>query len=177
MNQLRESGFTLIEILMVILLVAILAGIAIPQFIDFQTEARNAATQASVGALRTAISNQKAQMIIRCAASPSSWPPAANINANNITNANTPCTAAQVPASQVAFMASGIPSNPWGAVGTATTVTDCTGGDCTQGNGNGCDGNAYDATHGGWCYNPASGAIWANSANNGGAAGATENNY
>ena len=50
-----RRGFTLIELVMVILLLAILAAIAIPNFIDFRTDAKNSATSGAIGALRAAI--------------------------------------------------------------------------------------------------------------------------
>ena len=51
----RYSGFTLIELVMVILSAGDPRGIAIPNFIDFRTDAKNSATQGGVGAMRAAI--------------------------------------------------------------------------------------------------------------------------
>lgn len=50
-----ESGFTVVEILMVILLVGIISTVAIPQFIDFSDEASGTVTQERLVALKTAI--------------------------------------------------------------------------------------------------------------------------
>ena len=50
-----ERGFTLIEILMVILLVGIISGVAIPQFIDFRSDAKAAVTKNRMNELRMAI--------------------------------------------------------------------------------------------------------------------------
>lgn len=49
------SGFTLVEILMVIALIAIVSAIAVPQFVDFRTDAKKAVTQDRMGSLRAAI--------------------------------------------------------------------------------------------------------------------------
>lgn len=52
----NEKGFTLIEIVMVIVLLGILAAVAIPRFLDLQTEAKTAAAKGVKGALRGAFS-------------------------------------------------------------------------------------------------------------------------
>ena len=50
----NNRGFTLIELVMVIVLLGILAAIAVPRFVDLQGEARLAVLDASVGAVRSA---------------------------------------------------------------------------------------------------------------------------
>lgn len=47
----NEKGFTLIEIVMVIVLLGILAAVAIPRFVDLTTDANQAAVDGFAGAL------------------------------------------------------------------------------------------------------------------------------
>jgi MSHA pilin protein MshA len=163
----NQRGFTLIEILMVVMLVSILAAVSIPQFIDFRADAKDAAVSAALGTLRTALANQYAQTGVRCGAS--AWPKAAQLTANDITiGTGAPCTAAQVPTTtDRAFVATAtMPDNPWSGSTAAAknSVTACSGTGCTDSTKN-CAGNAYTTADGGWCYNETSGAIRANSGN------------
>ncbi|MBN1794341.1 MAG: prepilin-type N-terminal cleavage/methylation domain-containing protein [Candidatus Omnitrophica bacterium] len=50
------TGFTLIELIMVIVVLGALAAIAIPKFTSLQDSAHQAAADGSIGAMRTAIS-------------------------------------------------------------------------------------------------------------------------
>jgi len=54
MNMKRQSGFTLIELVVVIALLGILAAFAIPRFASLETEARSATIQGLSGSVRSA---------------------------------------------------------------------------------------------------------------------------
>jgi len=53
MRKIVQGGFTLIELVVVIVILGILAAVAIPQFTDVAAEARIAVGQASCGALQS----------------------------------------------------------------------------------------------------------------------------
>lgn len=172
------KGFTIIEMIIVILICSILAAIAIPQFIDYRKEAKDAKTLQYLGVIRVGIANQYAQQILRCSARAGDWSKAASIAANDVTvGAGAPCLGSSLGnvAAEKKFVAdANFPENPWssGNLATARSVTACVdsggnngiGGGCTRCAASGCDNSSGHSQ--GWCYNEHTGDFWADSANN-----------
>ena len=53
--MLKRKGFTLVELVIVIAILGILAGVAIPAYADLQAEARSSQAQATLGSFRSAL--------------------------------------------------------------------------------------------------------------------------
>lgn len=59
----KRAGFTLIELIMVIAILAILATVSIPKFIDLTIEAKKSGAQGGLGSIRSAVAISYAQSI------------------------------------------------------------------------------------------------------------------
>ena len=169
-------GFTLIELVMVILLLSILAAVAIPNFQDMRIEARNASTRGSLGGIRSAIAVARATIALKEDTTAPAYPGFTEIQANVYIGSHPVLSAiSTTPGKRILDGASGVPVNPW----TLTTVPlnqqnsvwDCSTLTKTQVR------STAGGTNLGWCYNQTNGDFWANSSRNTGTTGNEENNF
>ena len=56
MNKKSEGGFTLVELIIVIIIIGILAALAIPQFMDSTTDARDSTLRSNLAVMRNSVS-------------------------------------------------------------------------------------------------------------------------
>lgn len=65
----KQSGFTIIELVVVIALLGILSAVALPRFIDVTDDAHNAAVEGAAGGFAAGVALAKAKAVVENAAS------------------------------------------------------------------------------------------------------------
>jgi prepilin-type N-terminal cleavage/methylation domain-containing protein len=71
----KSAGFSLVELMIVVAIMAILAAIAIPSFLRFSMKAKTAEATSNLAAIRTAEESYKAEndVYLVCAGTPGAW--------------------------------------------------------------------------------------------------------
>lgn len=75
----KQAGFTLIELVVVIVILGIMAATALPKFVDMSSDARIAKMQAAAGSIKAAAAMAYAQSATTGTAA---WPVAATVMGN-----------------------------------------------------------------------------------------------
>ena len=124
--NLNQKGFTLVELVIIIVILGILAAVAIPKYQDITTEAKEAAARASLGAIRSGITIYYANQAVKTGTA--TWP-----TLNQLETSGT-------------VMEQSLPKNPYQATANApdSIVTGVTKGTVEGTRG----GWAYDAATG-----------------------------
>ena len=135
-----RRGFTLVELVIVIVVLGILASVAIPKFFDVTADAKEAATKAALGNVRSAIANYYAYSATPSGGNSAGWP-----TLTNVTTAGT-------------VLEQVLPNNPYS---TSSAQNACIAG-ATKGT------PPTAAATGGWAYKAASGEFWADTDSNNG---------
>ena len=79
----NQKGFTLIEIIAVLVILGILAAVAVPKFIDLQNDARTKAAQAAISEVKARLSMGYGKYLLKNSAKPADIPAICGANGVN----------------------------------------------------------------------------------------------
>lgn len=129
----NQRGFSLIELVIIIVILGILAAVAIPKYQDITAEAKEAAARGSLGGLRSGVMIFYANKAVTTGTA--TWPTLTELGTIGATG----------------VMEQSIPENPYQLDASApdSIVTGVAKGSIV-------------GIRGGWAYNSATGEIWAN---------------
>lgn len=129
----NQRGFTLVELVIIIVILGILAAVAIPKYQSLSTEAKESAARAALGGLRSGITIYYANSAVKTGTA--TWPDADSLRTPGI------------------VMEQAIPENPY-----CTRFPDS-----IQSVGAGvAKGTLRNGSRPGWVYKPSTGEIWLN---------------
>ena len=128
----NRPGFTLIELVTVIVILGILSAVALPVYLDYRTDAKMSACKGTLGAIRAGIANFYAK------------------STTTGGNAAYPTIAQLITLPTV--MIDDIPDNPYDTDAVKNNIVD----------GTGVAKGVVTGVAGGWQYNPVNGQFWAN---------------
>lgn len=114
----KKSGFTLVEILIVVIILGILAAVVIPQFSDASDDTRSSSVMTNLKTVRSQLQLYKAQHN-------ETWPVDAELGQMiTFTDAGGNTNASQTATFRFGPYLLRVPANPYTGVSTVTTVAD-----------------------------------------------------
>jgi general secretion pathway protein G len=158
-SKCKTAGFTLVELLIVVVILAILAAVAIPQFTSSAEDAKASALQANLGVLRSSMELYKLQHNGKFPGFPSAGgdPTTAEFSAQMLTSSKVDGSTAAAGTAGYAFgpyVKEQIPVNPANGLNTVTVLKDA---DAFPASADGASG---------WVYKPSIGKIRPNATGN-----------
>ena len=114
----RKNGFTLVEILIVVIILGILAAVVIPQFSDASDDTRSSSAMTNLKTVRSQLQLYKAQHN-------ETWPDAADLGQmTTFTDAEGTTNATQTAVYRFGPYLLRVPANPYTGANTVTIVAD-----------------------------------------------------
>ncbi len=128
----NRKGFTLIELVTVIVILGILSAVALPIYLDYKADAQAAATKGALGGIRAGVANFYAYSATDAGGGTLAFPTLVELTTLGTVMTDT------------------MPDNPYDTDGTPNNVEASAAAKSTVG------------VNGGWAYNAANGQFWAN---------------
>lgn len=127
MFKTKSAGFSLVELMIVVAIMAILAAIAIPSFMRFSMRAKTAEASMNIAAIRTCLESYRSEndVYLACPANPSAWAAGDGASTPTAWDGNTPFET-------IGFEPSGNVRYQYSVVADATTFTITASGDLDE---------------------------------------------